>query len=52
VTVQVIEQLSGDWRIVESTHRSEKLSAGAVRFQLDVPAAGEATLEYRIQVRS
>ncbi|MEE9132793.1 MAG: hypothetical protein V3U13_04465 [Gemmatimonadota bacterium] len=52
VTVQVIEQLSGDWRIVESTHRSEKLSAGAARFQLDVPAGGEATLEYRIQVRS
>ena len=52
VTVQVVEQLSGDWRIVESTHSSQKLSAGAVRFQIDVPAGGESTLEYTVQVQS
>ncbi|UCC49061.1 MAG: DUF4139 domain-containing protein [Gemmatimonadota bacterium] len=52
VTVQVIEQLSGDWSIVESSQRWEKLSAGAVRFFLDVPAGGESVLEYRVSVRT
>ena len=50
-TVQVVERLSGDWTIVESSHTPEKLSAGAVRFQLDVPAGGVATLEYKVSVR-
>ncbi len=52
VTVQVVEQLTGDWQIVESTHRAEKLSAGAVRFTVDVEAGGEATLEYDVVVRT
>lgn len=52
VTVQVIEQLSGDWQIIESTHHSEKVSAGAVRFRVDVGAGGAATLEYRVTVRT
>ena len=52
VTVQVIEQLNGDWRIVEASHSSEKISAGAVRFQIEVPSEGETTLEYTVQVRS
>lgn len=52
VTVQVIEQLSGDWRLIESSHASEKLSAGAVRFAVTVPADGEATLAYRVSVRN
>ncbi len=52
VTVQVIEQVSGDWQIVESTHRAEKLSAGAVRFEVEVAAGGRAELAYRVRVRS
>ena len=52
VTVHVIEQLRGDWEIVESTHRYERLSAGAVRFFVDVAAEGEAVLEYRVSVRT
>lgn len=52
VTVQVVEELSGDWRIVESSHRAEKLSAGAVRFRVDVEAGGQATLEYSVVVRT
>ena len=51
-TVQVIERLSGEWEIVESTQGAEKLSAGAVRFRVDVPAGGSATLEYRVVVRT
>ncbi len=52
VRVRVIEQLSGDWSIVESSHRSEKISAGAALFLLDVPAGGATTLEYRVSVKS
>ncbi len=52
VTVQVVEELTGDWQIVESTHRAEKLSAGAVLFRVDVEAGGEATLEYHVVVRT
>jgi hypothetical protein len=52
VTVQVIEQLSGDWRIIEASHGWEKLSAGAVQFQIALPSEGETTLEYTVQVRS
>jgi hypothetical protein len=50
VTVQVIEQLSGDWEILESTHDAEKLSAATVRFRVAVPAGGSTTLEYRLSV--
>ncbi len=52
VTVQVIEELSGDWRIEESTHRPDKLSAGAVRFRVQVEAGGAAVLEYTVSVRT
>ncbi len=52
VTVQVVEELSGDWQIVESSHRAEKLSAGAVRFRVEVEPGGEATLEYSVVVRT
>ncbi len=51
VEVRVVEQLPGDWEIVESSHRYEKLSASAVRFTVPVPAGGSAVLTYRVQVR-
>jgi hypothetical protein len=52
VTVQVIEQLTGDWEIIESSHSHEKLSAGAVRFNIDVPSGDTTVLEYRVSVRN
>ena len=52
VTVQVIDRLSGDWTILESSHEAEKISAGAVRFEVDIAAGGSSVLEYRISVRS
>ena len=52
VTVQVIEQITGDWTILRSTHPAEELSAGAVRFNVKVPAGGEAELVYRVSVRT
>lgn len=52
VTVRVIEALSGDWKIIESTHPAERTSAGSVRFDVRVPAGGSAALEFRVQVRT
>jgi hypothetical protein len=52
VAVQVVERVTGDWRILESSHDPEKLSANLVRFQVDVPAGGSAMLTYRVQVRT
>jgi len=52
VVVRVVEQVTGDWTILNSSHAAEKISAGAVLFRIPVPAGGEATLDYRVSVRS
>ncbi len=52
VTVQVLEEFSGDWRIVESTHTPEKLSSRIARFAVSVAAGGTSVLEYQVSVRT
>jgi len=52
VVVQAIEQLRGDWQILQSSHDAQELSAGGLRFDVPVPAGSEATLTYRVRVRS
>jgi hypothetical protein len=51
VTVTVVEPVPGDWEIVRSTHAHEKLEAHTLRYLIPVPAAGAATLTYRVRVR-
>jgi len=51
VVVQVVEPLPGDWRMLSNSHDFEKLDAFTVRFDVPVKAGGEATLQYRIQIR-
>ncbi|HXE81793.1 MAG TPA: hypothetical protein VN513_00525 [Gemmatimonadales bacterium] len=50
VTVDVRESHFGDWKIVESSVAAEKLSSTESRFRLQVPAQGEATLTYTVQI--
>jgi hypothetical protein len=50
-TVQVYDELPGQWDVLASTVRPERLSSTSVRFAVPVAAAGEATLEYRVRVR-
>ena len=50
-TVQVYDEFPGDWEVLSSTVRPERLSSTSVRFAVPVAAAGEATLEYRVRVR-
>jgi hypothetical protein len=52
VTVDVREARYGVWKIVESSVAPEKLSATEMRFRLVVPAGGEATLTYTVQMES
>ncbi len=52
VTVDVREARYGVWKVVDSSLPPEKLSATEVRFRLPVPANGEATLTYTVQVES
>ena len=52
VTVDVREARFGVWRVVESSVPAEKLSATEVRFRVNVPASGEATLTYTVQADS
>lgn len=52
VVVQVVDEIQGDWEILESSHEAQRLSAHRVRFDVPVPADGEATLTYRVRVRS
>jgi hypothetical protein len=50
VNVDVREAHSGSWKIVESSVPPEKLSSTESRFRVAVPAGGEATLTYTVQI--
>ncbi len=52
VTVDVREARYGVWKIVESSVAPEKLSATEQRFRLVVPAGGDVTLTYTVQMES
>jgi hypothetical protein len=50
VSVDVLEERSGEWRILESSRPAEKLSSTQTRFRMRVPARGEVVLTYRVRV--
>ncbi|HXI63159.1 MAG TPA: hypothetical protein VNH14_01480 [Gemmatimonadales bacterium] len=52
VTVDVREARFGVWRVTDSSVPAEKLSATEVRFRVQVPAGGDATLTYTVQAES
>ncbi len=52
VTVDVRESHFGNWKITESSAPPEKLSSTESRFRVSVPAGGEATLTYTVQIES
>ena len=52
VTVDVREVHAGQWSVITSSVQSAKLSATEVRFRVTVPARGETTLTYTVQVDS
>jgi len=52
LTVDVREARFGVWRVTDSSVPAEKLSATDVRFRVQVPAGGDATLTYTVQAES
>ncbi len=50
VNVDAREAHFGSWKIIESSVPPEKLSSTESRFRVTVPAGGEATLTYTVQI--
>jgi hypothetical protein len=50
VTIDVQEERAGEWEVVASSVKPEKVSSTITRFRVRVPARGEAVLTYRIRV--
>lgn len=48
VTVEVREAAGGEWTILQSTHEAVTLDANRFRFDVPVPAGGEAVLAYTV----
>jgi hypothetical protein len=50
VSVRVIEPMPGAWEISRESHPHTKLDAGAALWTLEVPAKGQAVLEYSARI--
>lgn len=51
ITVEVEENIGGDWEMLAHSHPYQKRSAFVVVFSVPVAAGGQATLSYRVRVR-
>jgi hypothetical protein len=51
VRVAVREHLAGDWRLLEASQPPRAQEAHRLQWEVEVPANGEQTLNYRVQVR-
>ena len=49
--VDVMEPVGGDWTVVESSHRWERVDARTFRFRVPVPARGATKITYRVRVK-
>jgi hypothetical protein len=50
VVIDVQEERAGEWSVVSSSVKPEKISSTITRFRVRVPERGEAVLNYRIRV--
>jgi len=50
ITVEVREPLSGDWQVLNSSHKWTKLDAFSLGFNVPVDANGTSVLTYRVRV--
>jgi hypothetical protein len=51
VTVRVVEPMSGDWKILESSHHYKKVDVATLSFDLPVKKDGETRLTYRARIK-
>jgi hypothetical protein len=50
-TVTVIEPVPGDWQVLTSTHRYEKIESHTLKYEIPVPKEGAAKLTYRVRIK-
>lgn len=50
VTVDYRENFFGDWKIIKQSFSSEKLNSNLNRWYISIPAKGESTLTYTVQM--
>jgi hypothetical protein len=50
-TVTVIEPVPGDWQVLSSTHRYEKVESHTLKYEIAVPKEGSVKLTYRVRFR-
>lgn len=51
VTVDVLEERAGEWRVVQSSVTGERISSTRTRFRVRVPPQGQVVLTYRIEAQ-
>jgi hypothetical protein len=51
VTVRLVQPFGGQWKIVTESIASKKLDASNAQWLIDVPAGGETTLKYVVNLR-
>lgn len=51
VTVDVLEERAGEWRVVQSSATAERISSTRTRFRVRVPPQGQVVVTYRIEAR-
>lgn len=51
VVVSVVENIPGDWTIIEKSHDFEKETSSRIRFDLPVPRDASAELTYKVQIQ-
>lgn len=50
ITVDVVELLSDNWKMISNSLPYEKVDAFTIKFKIDVPKDGEVSVKYRIWV--
>ena len=51
VMVQVVEQMVGDWEVLDKSHEFEKESSHRIRFDVPVESKGSVELTYTVRVK-
>jgi len=50
ISVQVLETIPGDWKIMSQSQKFAKVDAFTARFDVDVPKDGEVKVRYRVRI--
>ena len=50
-TVTVVEPVPGDWQVLQSTHRWEKVEGHTLKFRVAVPKDATEKVVYRVRIR-